>query len=120
MFESLIANGRVRNVLKFLMDERQIIVKGPLSGLAKLSARRDRVVGDLNNGRIRVREADIVRIKREATRNQALLEASLSGIKAAKAQLAAQQQAATSMGTYTGTGERMQAPQTPDQNDRVI
>jgi len=120
MFDSFTARGRIRNILKLLRDEREILLKGPLSELTRLSALRDKLVEDLTNGKTELAEADMKALHHEADRNQRLLEASLSGMSAAKTLLAEQRQTATTMGTYTDSGERLEALQKSNLTDRTV
>lgn len=118
MFDSFTARGRVRSILKLLAEERNIILKGPLSDLERIAMRRDKLVEDLTSGKIPLIEADIEAIRHEADRNQSLLKASLSGLNAAKTLLSEQHRAATTMGTYTDAGERFETPQKRGLKDR--
>ena len=119
MFNSFTTRGRVRNILKLLTEERKIILKGPLFDLNRIAVRRDKLVEGLASGQIALTEADVKEIRHEAERNQSLLKASLSGMQAAKTLLSEQQGAATTMGTYTDSGERLEAPQKSDFSDRM-
>ncbi len=120
MFDSFTTRGRVRNILKLLTEERKIILKGPLSDLNRIAVRRDKLVEGLASGNIALAEVDIEAIRHEADRNQSLLKASLSGMRAAKILLSEQLRAATTMGTYTDSGERLEAPQKSDVRDRMV
>ncbi|MHA1128797.1 MAG: hypothetical protein ACTSRN_07600, partial [Alphaproteobacteria bacterium] len=107
-------------ILKLLTEERKIILKGPLTDLNSIAVRRDKLVEVLTNGKISLAEADLKAIRHEADRNQTLLKASLSGMQAAKTLLAEQHQAATTMGTYTDSGERLETPRQRDLKDRMV
>jgi len=120
MLDSFTARGRIRNILKLLAEERKIILKGPISDLSRLSARRDKLVEGLTSGKIALVEADIKAIRQEAERNKNLLKASLSGMQAAKTMLSEQHRAATTMGTYTDSGERLEAPLSSTLTDRMV
>ena len=119
MFDSFTARGRARIILKLLSEERKIILKGPLSDLSRIAARLVILVEGLASGKTALSAADIDAIHQEADRNQTLLEASLSGMKSAKTLLSEQRRAATSMGTYTNSGERFEALQKSDGTDRM-
>ena len=120
MLDSFTSRGRVRNILKLLAKERKIILKGPLSDLNRLATRRDKMVEGLTDSKTSLGEADIKAIRKAANRNKGLLKASLSGIHAAKTLLLEQHQVATTMGTYTDSGERLEAPQSSDLNGRKV
>ena len=120
MLDSFTTRGRIRNILKLLTEERKIILKGPLSDLNRIATRRDKLVEGLTSGKVALVEADIKEIRHEADRNQSLLKASLTGLQAAKAMLAEQHQTATTMGTYTDSGERLEAPLKRGLKDRVV
>lgn len=120
MLDSFTKRGRIRAILKLLTEERKLILKGPLADLNRIAMRRDKIVEDLMNGKTLPAEADIKMIRHEANRNQILLKASMSGIKAAKKLLSDQHLAATTMGIYTDSGERLEAPHQPDLKDRMV
>ncbi|OUS05730.1 hypothetical protein A9Q96_11055 [Rhodobacterales bacterium 52_120_T64] len=111
MFDSFTTRGRVRSILKLLAEERNIILKGPLSDLQGISARRDKLVDGLVGGQVALTNIDLAAIHHQANRNQNLLKASISGVRAAKALLSEQNRAAATMGTYTDSGERLEVPQ---------
>ena len=120
MFSSFTTTGRVRNILKLLTEERKIILKGPISDLSRIAMRRDKLVEGLVSGRIVLAEGDINAIRCAADRNRTLLEATLSGAQFAKRLLAEQRSAVETMGTYTDSGERLEAPLGKDLSDRVV
>ncbi len=120
MLDSLTKRGRIRTILKLLVEERKIILKGPLTDLNRVAVRRDKLVEGLRSGKILLAEADLMAIRQEADRNQALLKASLSGMQAAKTALSEQHKAATTMGTYTDSGARLETPQQRDLKDRTV
>jgi len=120
VLDSFTKRGRIRAILKLLTEERKLILKGPLADLNRIAVRRDKLVEDLVNGKTLLTEADIKVIRHEANRNQRLLEASLSGMNAAKTLLPEQRRAATTMGTYTDSGERLEALQKCDLTDRMV
>ena len=106
--------------MKLLREEREIILKGPLSDLSRIAARRDKLAEALTSEKMVLTEADIKALRHAADRNQSLLKASLSGMRAAKSLLTEQRQAATTMGTYTDSGERLESLQESDLNDRMV
>lgn len=120
MFDSFTARGRIRSILKLLREEREIILKGPLSDLARIAMRRDKLVEGLIGGKSALAEADMKALRHATDRNQILLKASLSGMRAAKTLLSEQRRAATTMGTYTDSGERLEALQKSDLKDRIV
>lgn len=119
MFDSFTVRGRVRSILKLLSEERKIILKGPLSDLNGIVERRDVLVERLVSEKVALTPAEIESIRQEAGRNQSLIKASLSGMKAAKTLLSEQQRAATTMGTYTISGKRFDPLQKSDGTDRM-
>jgi len=120
MLDSFTSRGRIRNILKLLAEERKILLKGPLSDLNRLAARRDKMVEGLTDSKTSLGDADIKAIRKAADRNKGLLKASLSGIQAAKALLSEHHQVATTMGTYTDSGERLEVPQSSDLKSRKV
>lgn len=120
MIDSLMARSRVRNIMTLLHEERKIILEGPLSDLSRLAARRERLVEYLSAGKIALKHSDIETIQQEATRNQNLMGASLSGIQEAKSLLAKQHRETSTMGTYTDTGKRLEPTEITDRKDRIV
>ena len=120
MIDSLMARSRARNILKLLHEERKIILEGPLSDLNRLAARRDTVVEYLSAGKIALKHSDIETIRQEASRNQNLLSASISGIQEAKSLLAEQHRDTSTMGTYTDTGKRLEPTEITNVKDRIV
>ena len=120
MLDSFTKRGRIRTILKLLTEERKIILKGPLADLNRIAVRRDKLVEGLMSGKNFLVESDLKAIRHEADRNKTLLKASLSGMQAAKTLLSEQHQAATTMGTYTDSGERLETPQQREHKDRMV
>ena len=52
MFDSFTTRGRIRNILKLLREEREILRNGPLSDLTRVAMRRDKLVEGLTNGTV--------------------------------------------------------------------
>lgn len=120
MIDSFLARSRIRNILKMLQEEREIILNGPLSDLNLLTTRLDKLVESLMAGKIVLKRSEIDAIKQEASRNQTLLNASLSGAQAAKLMLAEQRREATTMGTYTDAGKRLETSENHDVKDIIV
>jgi len=117
MFDSYTTRGRVRNILKLLSADRKIILKGPLSELNRIAMRLTKLVEGLASEKTALTAVDLEAIRLEVDRNKTLLKASLSGTNAARALLSEQHRAATTMGTYTNSGERLEAHQKSDGTD---
>lgn len=120
MIDSLMSRSRIRNILKLLREERYLILNGPLSELNHLAAKRDKLVENLLAGKIDLERSDIDAIKQEATHNQNLLNASLSGIRAAKTLLTEQLREIATMGTYTNAGKRLESSEIGVVKDKTV
>lgn len=120
MFDALMSRSRIRNILKLLREERNLILNGPLSDLNHLATKRDKLVENLMAGKINLERSDIEAIKQEAAHNQNLLNASLSGIRAAKTLLSEQLHEVATMGTYTNAGKRLESSEFGVVKDKTV
>ena len=120
MIDTILARKRVRSILAILNEERQVILNGPLSNLVELTEKREKLLDSLIEVKDALSEVDLAPIREEANKNQRLLDASMSGVKEANQILSDIHHAATTMGTYTNNGERMEIRKSRDLNDRMV
>ncbi len=116
MIDTVLARGKLRQLLAAMAAERQVLLNGPLEDLAEISARRDRLLESLVNGgpvSQRILGARLPDIKAMARRNGALLKAAMEGMKDARQELENMAQNLNSMDTYARNGEKMVVAQTP-------
>lgn len=120
MIDTLLARKRIRSILGLLAEERNVILKGPLSTLAELTQKRENLLDSLMEVKAALSEVDLEPIRIEAAKNQRLLDASMSGVKEANRILADQHHVATTMGTYNDSGKRMEIRKSRDLGDRMV
>lgn len=104
MLDRIFIRSTVRKVLDFLAQERQILLFGPLSDLTKLADNRHKASEKLLNSGHLLHEDEVHAIRQAASKNSALLAASMSGAKSARKMLVELGQASENMGVYTSTG----------------
>ena len=96
----------VKRLMEHFRDEREVLLNGRISDLESLLARRQEMIEMLDTLQIddptALSEARLL-----ARRNQKLLEASLSGIQAARERLEEVRCSATQLDTYTLRGKRL-------------
>ena len=120
MIEALLARKRIRGIISLLAEERKTILKGPLSHLTELTQKREELLDSLVEVKAALSEVDLESIRKEAKKNQHLLTASLAGVREANRMIEDQHHAATTMGTYTNKGKRMESPKQRDLSDRLV
>ena len=120
MIDILLARKRIRNILTILTEEREVILNGPLSSLGALTEKREKLLDSLLEVKEALSEVDLAPIRKEASKNQRLLDASMSGVKEAKQMLSDIHHAATTMGTYTNNGKRLEIRKDRDLSDRMV
>lgn len=114
MIESILNKNRMKKIRALLLLERSKIVEGPMTDILDISKKRDQLVQALADSRGEISLADLRGIKKESARNQQLLQSSISGIRSAQKMLASQRREATSLGTYTESGDRIDTPVVSD------
>jgi len=123
MIDTVLARGKLRQLLATMEAERKILLQGPLSDLAKVSARRDQLLESLLSGgpvsqRLLGQRMD--EIKALATRNCALLKAAMKGMKAARKDIENMEDNLNQLETYSRDGGKMLVAQTmPGKGHRI-
>ncbi len=123
MIDMVLARGKLRQLIAAMESERQILLCGPLSDLANVSARRDQLLESLLAGgpvSKRLLAERLPEIKAMATRNGALLKAAMEGMKDAQKAVENMEENLNKMDTYSRDGARMVVAQTmPGKGRRV-
>lgn len=119
MIDALRARNRIQSILALLAQERKAILNGPLSDLSEMVTKRENLLDSLMDVKTALSEVDLKSVQKEAQTNERLLKASLKGLREANRMIAEQRRAATSMGTYTNKGERLEAENHTDLADRM-
>jgi hypothetical protein len=96
--------GRHERVLRLLDAERKVLLEGPIGALKPLADKREALLADLLAGNREQPDGFLEALQSRAERNSRLLLASLAGLRAARAQVEAAEQARTSLKTYTAAG----------------
>ncbi|MEE9453081.1 MAG: hypothetical protein V3V13_01690 [Paracoccaceae bacterium] len=118
MIDSFMNKKRFQQIRELLLAERQRILEGPLTDIAVLAEKREKLVETLMENGPEISLTDLEVLKRESQHNQRLLQASITGMKEAQMIIAQQRKAQTSMGTYTQEGRRLETPALAETNDR--
>ena len=116
MIDTVLARGKLRQLLAAMESERAVLLNGPLDDLSKFSAKRDQLLDSLVNGgpvSQRILEARLADIKAMAKRNGALLKAAMEGMKDARKEIENMEESLNDMDTYTPDGAKMVVAQTP-------
>ena len=116
MIDTVLARGKLRQLLSAMESERAVLLNGPLDDLAKISAKRDQLLESLVNGgpvSQRILGARLADIKAMAKRNGALLKAAMEGMKDARKEIENMEESLNEMDTYTPDGAKMVVAQTP-------
>jgi flagellar biosynthesis/type III secretory pathway chaperone len=116
MIDTVLARGKLRQLLSVMDSERAVLLDGPLDDLAKISAKRDQLLDSLVNGgpvSQRILGAKLADIKAMAKRNGALLKAAMEGMKDARKEIENMEESLNEMDTYTPDGAKMVVAQTP-------
>ncbi|MEM7546451.1 MAG: hypothetical protein AAF367_13020 [Pseudomonadota bacterium] len=113
MIDALKWRYRLAEARSLLEAERLIILNGPISDIAKLDARRDRVEGYLSE--LPETLSDQMRgaiedLSQRAHDNQRLLKAYLDGAKMAADRLVKMAEVQENLGAYRQDGSRVTAP----------
>ena len=116
MIDTVLARGKLRQLLSTMESERAVLLNGPLDDLAKISMKRDQLLESLVNGgpvSQRILGARLSDIKAMAKRNGALLKASMEGMKDARKDVENMEESLNEMDTYAPDGAKMVVAQTP-------
>ncbi len=116
MIDTVLARGKLRQLLSVMDSERAVLLNGPLDDLAKISAKRDQLLDSLVNGgpvSQRILGAKLADVKAMAKRNGALLKAAMEGMKDARKEIENMEESLNEMDTYTSDGAKMVVAQTP-------
>ncbi len=116
MIDTVLARGKLRQLLSVMETERAVLLGGPLDDLAKISAKRDQLLESLVNGgpvSQRILGARLADVKAMAKRNGALLKAAMEGMKDARKEIENMEESLNEMDTYAPDGAKMVVAQTP-------
>ena len=116
MIDTVLARGKLKQLLATMDAERAVLLNGPLDELANISAKRDQLLDSLVNGgpvSQRILSARLKDVKAMAKRNGALLKAAMEGMKDARKEIENMEESLNSMDTYTPEGAKMVVAQTP-------
>ena len=116
MIDTVLARGKLRQLLSVMETERAVLLNGPLDDLANISAKRDQLLDSLVNGgpvSQRILGGRLADIKAMAKRNGALLKAAMEGMKDARKEIENMEESLNEMDTYTPDGAKMVVAQTP-------
>ncbi len=116
MIDTVLARGKLRQLLSVMDSERALLLNGPLDDLSKISAKRDQLLESLVNGgpvSQRILGARLDDVKAMAKRNGALLKAAMEGMKDARKEIENMEESLNEMDTYTPDGAKMVVAQTP-------
>jgi len=110
MIDTVLARGKLRQLLAAMEAERKILLNGPLDDLAQISERRDRLLEALVKGgpvSQRILERKLPDVKAMASRNGALLKAAIEGMKDARKEIENMEENLSRVETYSRQGERL-------------
>ncbi|HIP22352.1 MAG TPA: hypothetical protein EYG79_01980 [Rhodobacteraceae bacterium] len=116
MIDTVLARGKLRQLLSVMDSERAVLLNGPLDDLAKISEKRDQLLESLVNGgpvSQRILGARLPDVKAMAKRNGALLKAAMEGMKDARKEIENMEESLNEMDTYSADGAKMVVAQTP-------
>ena len=116
MIDTVLARGKLRQLLSAMESERAVLLNGPLDDLAKISSKRDQLLASLVNGgpvSQRILGARLDDVKEMAKRNGALLKAAMEGMKDARKEVENMEESLNEMDTYAPDGAKMVVAQTP-------
>ena len=115
MIDSILARGKLRQLLAVMEMERKVLLSGPLGDLAKISAKRDFLLESLVAGgpvSQRILATRLADIKTMAARNGALLKASMEGMKDARKVIVNMEESLNQLDTYSRNGGKVLVAQT--------
>ncbi len=113
MFDAGRTRRRLKEALKLLTADRELLLRGDVGGLARFNTRRARLMEELPTlaeHDLAENEGLVHEIRTLARRNSRLLEAFLAGAKAAGERVKALVAAQEALGAYRRDGSRILAP----------
>ncbi len=116
MIDTVLARGKLRQLLAAMEAERAVLLHGPLDDLAHISAKRDQLLEALVQGgpvSQRILGDKLADIKEMAVRNGALLKAAIEGMREARKEIENMEDSLNEMDTYAPDGGKMVVAQTP-------
>lgn len=116
MIDTVLAQGKLRQLLATLDAERAVLLNGSLEDLAKISSKRDQLFESLINGgpvSQHILGRRLPEIRSMAKRNAALLAAAIKGMKDAHKDIENMKESLNKMDTYSREGARVVVAQTP-------
>ena len=118
MIQKLTRGGdRHERALGLLDAERRVLLDGPLSELKPLVDKREALLADLLAPGHDAPEGFLEALQAKAERNSRLLLASIAGLKAAREQVDAAEEARSSLKTYTATGAAVEVRKPASSHD---
>ncbi len=123
MISAFMARSKLRQILAMMEEERVILLNGPLSALAPLTAKRSLILEALEKGGPVSRAVlgdGLTQIRSLAIRNKKLFQASVAGMKAAAETLQDLERNIDGMQTYTSRGEKVLAAQPSVKKDHRV
>ena len=100
------AERKLKSVETYLERERRILRKGQIAELADLAEDREKVLTML--GAARGNGPALERLRTEVHRNNTLMEAAASGLRAAIKRISDLRAASGPIGSYSASGERLE------------
>ncbi len=116
MMGALFGGSRQEKALRLLDQEREVILRGPLSELEALVARREVEIDEILTGES-PDEAFLLQVRKRAERNSRLLLASLAGARAAIETVDRARHAASRLRTYSADGQPLDIGAAPITRD---
>lgn len=101
-------NSIIQQLDRILEEEREALLRGDLSQIMALVSEKERLVDALNA--IATTTRDLRGVRGKLSRNQALLDGALQGIRTVAARLAAHRRIRRSLDTYDQNGRKHSIP----------
>ena len=120
MLKRMMSKNRIRNIMELLEVEKVLIINGPLSDLTKVVDSREKHLRALIEIGHEIEGKDLESLQAKACENRGLLEVSLAGIQSAKRLIGKQKTDASSLGTYTNSGVKLDSPRQSLEPDRRV
>jgi flagellar biosynthesis/type III secretory pathway chaperone len=113
-------NDPVAGLAQLLEQERVALMSGDLAQLPAFIAGKERLLVALEQAAARPDATALERLKERATANQALLDAALRGVRAARARLETARSGGPALSTYDARGKaESHAPERPSVERRA-
>ena len=112
MIEFSSTRRRLNDALGLLREERRLLLKSDILGLARFETRRARLaerLPELSREKLAEHQSLVERVRASARRNAELLEAFLDGARAAEMRLTALETSSGALGAYREDGTRIDA-----------